>query len=57
MQLMHHMALGLHDSILLLPPGSDVIHVKALGAHIYVVNGAKAAKELFYGRPQTYNDK
>ncbi|EKM55881.1 uncharacterized protein PHACADRAFT_256813 [Phanerochaete carnosa HHB-10118-sp] len=37
--------------------GSDVIHVEALGKHICVVNSAKAAKELFHGRPHIYNDK
>ena len=36
---------------------SDVIHVEALGIHIVVANSAKAAKDLFDGRPHIYNDK
>ncbi|EKM55882.1 uncharacterized protein PHACADRAFT_209394 [Phanerochaete carnosa HHB-10118-sp] len=37
--------------------GSQVVHVEALGKHICVVNSAKAAKELFEGRPHIYSDK
>ncbi|GJE96511.1 cytochrome P450 [Phanerochaete sordida] len=36
---------------------SDVVHVEALGKHIYAVNSAQAAKDLFDGRPQIYSDK
>nr|BAL05113.1 cytochrome P450 [Phanerodontia chrysosporium] len=37
--------------------GSDVIHYEALGSHLVVVNGAKAAKELFERRANNYSDR
>ncbi|EKM55880.1 uncharacterized protein PHACADRAFT_209392 [Phanerochaete carnosa HHB-10118-sp] len=37
--------------------GSDIVHVEALGKHVCVVNSAKAAKDLFDGRPHIYSDK
>ncbi|EKM55878.1 uncharacterized protein PHACADRAFT_209390 [Phanerochaete carnosa HHB-10118-sp] len=37
--------------------GSDIVHVQTLGVHIYVVNSAAAAKELFDKRPRVYSDK
>nr|AAS88584.1 PAH-inducible cytochrome P450 monooxygenase PC-PAH 6 [Phanerodontia chrysosporium] len=36
---------------------SDIVHVEALGKHVYVVNSARAAKELFDGRANVYSDK
>ncbi|GJE96465.1 cytochrome P450 [Phanerochaete sordida] len=37
--------------------GSDIVHAETLGMHIVVVNSAKAAKDLFDGRPHIYSDK
>ncbi|EKM55886.1 uncharacterized protein PHACADRAFT_121872 [Phanerochaete carnosa HHB-10118-sp] len=36
---------------------SEIVHFKALGQHFVVVNGTKAAKDLFDGRSQIYSDR
>ena len=37
--------------------GSDIVHMKLLNTHLYIVNTSEAAKKLFDGRSAIYSDR